>query len=132
MAASTAAGSIPGQRTVEDVEKRRGTTWKALKAARKEATEKGLIVGSLRNHCSLLFPSHAQVASVIAKCFRLHSLSAFLSAFDCCRPPPLKKQKRKRKREKGTMSALLPQATVLPNDDEKVCKTPVEWLDFSL
>lgn len=75
---------------MENVEKRRGTTWKALKAARKEATEKGLIVGSLRNHCSLLFPSHAQVASVIAKCFRLHSLSAFLSAFDCCRPPPLK------------------------------------------
>jgi hypothetical protein len=28
--------------------------------------------------------------------------------------------------------SALPQATVLPNDDEKVCKTPVEWLDFSL
>ena len=65
--------------------------WKTMKVkrmlARKKVSGTTVAVGMLREHPSLSFPSHTQVANVIAKCLPLQSVEHFCKAFDSCCPP---------------------------------------------
>ena len=119
-------------------------SWKTVKAARKTLKEAGALSGPLlRQHPSLALASHNQVANVIAKCLPLQSVEAFLSKFNSCRPPPLQKQRKPRKRKKNTTASVPvdPMASVpvpllapasLPFCDETIGKTPVQWVDSGL
>ena len=93
-------------------------------------------VGLRREHPSLSFASHLQVASVISKCLPLQSVDPFLFKFGSFRLAPLQKQG-KRNKKKGTTASPIPAREVLPTPltsscDEKICKTPVEWVDRAL
>ena len=93
-------------------------------------------VDFLREHPSLSFASHVQVAKVIAKCLPLRSVDPFLSKFEYFVPPRLQKQgKRKRKKKKGVVASPMPPCEMSLTPcccDEKICKTPVEWVDGAL
>ncbi len=90
---------------------------------------------------------------MIAKCLPLQSVEAFLSKFNSCRPPPLQKQRKPRKRKKKTTASVPvdPMASVpvpllapaslpfcdetigkTPFCDESIGKTPVQWIDSGL
>lgn len=126
----------------EHVHEWRASTRKEVKAARKMIREtEGLGVGGLlREHPSLSLASHNQIANVIAKCLPLQSVAPFISMFDSFRPAPLQKQKKKKKKKpkKGTTASPIPAPPeVAPAPlaflrDEKICKTPIEWIDASL
>jgi hypothetical protein len=93
-------------------------------------------LGFLRDHPSLSFPSHVQVAKVVAKCLPLRSVDPFLSKFESFVPPRLQKQgKRKGKKKKGVVASPAPPSEIsltLRCGDEKICKTPVQWVDGAL
>ena len=132
--AADGADVNPGHRVHEQKSSPRETT----RLARKTIVEtEGLHeVGFLRDHPSLSFASHVQVAKVIAKCLPLRSVDPFLSKFESFVPPPLQKQgKRKRKKKKGVVASPTPPCKMPPTQsscDEKICKTPVEWVDGAL
>ena len=117
---------------------RKSRTRKRVRVARKMIMEtKGSHeVGLLREHLSLSFASHLQIASVISKRLPLQSVDPFLFNFGSFRPAPLQKQG-KRNKKKGTTASPIPAREVLPTPlaspcDEKICKTPVGWVDRAL
>ena len=120
----------------EHFQERKTTTRKTVKAARKIIREtKGLEVGMLREHPSLLLASHTQVANVIAKCLPLQSVTPFHFMFSTFLPAPLQKKKKQRGK-KGTTTSLIPAPGLSPLPlafyNDKICKTPVEWVDSAL
>jgi hypothetical protein len=118
-----------------------GRTRKEVKAARKIIKEtKGLEIGLLREHPSLSMASHTQVANVIAKCLPLQSVAPFMVMFNNFRPPPLQKRKKQKRKKGNAASVPIPPAVVAAASalgpsafcDEKICKTPIQWVDSSL
>ena len=94
-------------------------------------------LGFLREHPSLSFPSHIQIAKVVAKCLPLRWVDPFLSKFESFVPLRLQKQgKRKGKKKKDVVASPLMPPCEMPLTpsccDEKICKTPVEWVDGAL
>ena len=131
MEANAADGSI--------FSKRKTSTRKRVKAARKIIKEtKDLEIGLLREHPSLSLASHNQVANVIAKCLPLQSVAPFMAMFNTFRPPPLQKRTKQKQKEGTAMSVPIPVVPVVsaPSPftfcDDKICKTPIEWVDSSL